>query len=156
RRGSGGQLQLVFLTDARRSARDIAGSRGGRRWGAGATSSPERVRTKNIESTTMSLSSYRLLFALILAAGCLSRAALVWVYPMDSLEQMKQKSGDEQYYFGIAQNLVEKGEFVGNYKKAYRPPGYPAFLAGHLAAFGENHRVVQVTQNVVFLLAVAL
>ncbi len=77
-----------------------------------------------------------------------SRMALTVAYPMDPIEKMRQKPGDEQYYFYSAENLIKHGEYTGtNGKKAYIPPGYPVYLAGNILAYGSERRPIQLTQN---------
>ena len=86
-----------------------------------------------------------------------SRLALTVAYPMDPIEKMRQKPGDEQYYFHSAENLIEHGEYTGtNGKKAYIPPGYPVYLAGNILAYGSERRPIQLTQNGLYLLSVLL
>jgi 4-amino-4-deoxy-L-arabinose transferase-like glycosyltransferase len=97
----------------------------------------------------------RALQALVLLA-CLLRVSMIWLYPMPSIEAMSHLRGDGYAYFQVARSVVESGTFQGMEFKAYRPPGYPAFLALHLWVFGESTRAVQVTQNVLFLIAVGI
>ncbi|MBW3622784.1 MAG: glycosyltransferase family 39 protein [Armatimonadetes bacterium] len=104
----------------------------------------------------MSPSRFRRAFLLILALGCLLRVGLILARPIDSLEAMNQKPGDEKYYYAIAQSIAERGEYTEGHLKAYRPPGYPAFLALNLAIFGRDTRVVQWEQNLLYVAAAVL
>ena len=77
------------------------------------------------------MSNRSLVLAILFLAvvGIISRAALILAYPMDTIEVMAGKRGDQYAYFEVARTVVSEGEFRGKQFRAYRPPGYPAYLA---------------------------
>ncbi|HEU4754659.1 MAG TPA: glycosyltransferase family 39 protein, partial [Armatimonadota bacterium] len=89
--------------------------------------------------------------AALFGAGGLLRLAMLRLLPMPPYPAL-----EEQYYSTTAHSLAFRGTFTEHYLHAFRPPGYPAFLALHLRLFGEATRPVQVSQNLLFLLAAAL
>jgi 4-amino-4-deoxy-L-arabinose transferase-like glycosyltransferase len=99
---------------------------------------------------------FKRLFLALLLFGFVLRAGFVLMRPIDSIEEMGRHKGDEKYYYSIARSIVERGEYSEGNLKAYRPPGYPAFLALNLFLFGRDTRVVQVEQNLIYLGAAVL
>ncbi|MGD8718939.1 MAG: glycosyltransferase family 39 protein [Candidatus Zixiibacteriota bacterium] len=56
---------------------------------------------------------------------------------------------DEQYYVGLARNLVAGAGYTsGGVATAYWPPGYPAFLAALFFPFGGHFAPVMIVQSV--------
>jgi 4-amino-4-deoxy-L-arabinose transferase-like glycosyltransferase len=104
----------------------------------------------------MSDARLKRLFWAVLLFGCVLRAGFLLVRPIGSIEEMGHRRGDEKYYYSIAQGILDHGEYTESNLKAYRPPGYPAFLALNMAVFGRDTRVVQVEQNLFYVGAAAL
>ena len=91
---------------------------------------------------------------LVVGLAIASRLALVVWLPMPPLAEIAVSGdGDTRYYVRQAQHLASSGEYAEGHLRAYRPPGYPAFLSG-LLELGAGSRTVQVAQNLLYLLAV--
>jgi hypothetical protein len=95
--------------------------------------------------------SDRRLFVAILATALLLRVAvaLVWTAPL---------TGDAADYHRLASGLAEGRGFVDarGEPTAWRPPGYPAFLATVYRALGDGPRAVGLAQAVIGTATVAL
>ncbi len=84
------------------------------------------------------------LLALIIAAGVLLRAVLGAVHPY--------AFDDTRDYVSLAMRLLGDGSYIVQTKTGWvtanRMPGYPLFLAGLFAIFGESLRAVAITQGI--------
>jgi hypothetical protein len=82
-----------------------------------------------------------------------SRLTLILWLPMPPLAEIAAGGdGDTRYYVRLAQRLASSGEYAEGHLRAYRPPGYPAFLSG-LLALGADSRAIQTVQNLLYVLA---
>jgi len=89
--------------------------------------------------------AYALVAVLALAAVLRLSAVLL-------LGDVPRGHGDEGYYISAARSLVRGDGYPGS----VRPPGFPLFMAGVMAVFGQGLTAVRVAQVGVSLLAVAL
>ena len=78
-------------------------------------------------------SGWWLLAVLLLALG-------LRLLAIATVGDVPQTHGDEGYYIDKARSLVATGRYPG----AFRPPGYPALVAGVFLAFGESLTALRV------------
>ncbi len=87
-------------------------------------------------------------------AGVLLRVLFLLVVPVVQVS-------DFQEYLGLARKILSKGELVwdqpnGQYWYAYRPPGYPAFLAAAMAIAGDRPLLPAALNIVLYVAAAAI
>jgi 4-amino-4-deoxy-L-arabinose transferase-like glycosyltransferase len=88
---------------------------------------------------------------LVLAVAFVFRLAFVVGHPPTNIK------GDATAYIGLAENAVagQRYALAPGAPTGERPPGYPAFIAAHLRAFGPDLRAVQLGQVIVGVITVA-
>jgi 4-amino-4-deoxy-L-arabinose transferase-like glycosyltransferase len=87
----------------------------------------------------------------VFAVALLVRLVLVLPMPADGWKTAVSSDStmDSRAYVDLARQISARGAFAfGERATAFRPPLYPAFLAGHFAVFGENFRAVRISQAV--------
>ena len=101
--------------------------------------------------------SRRTLFFAVFAATIVPQLAAGTYLPMPPLDRIGERARmDEPYFARIALSLVEEGRYAEGTLRGYRPPGYPAFVAGVVRIAGRSGRVMQTIQSVLFALSAAL
>ncbi len=92
-------------------------------------------------------------FLLLLAATALAaRLAVAFGIPESATDYP-----DARQYRQVARNIVEgRGVVIDEGRRAQREPGYPSFLAAHVAIFGDVELPVRVSQSVVGTASVLL
>jgi 4-amino-4-deoxy-L-arabinose transferase-like glycosyltransferase len=108
------------------------------------SSHPNRLQ----ETSTIEKQHYYLTLAIIVI-GIIFR--ITWVHLVPPIQ-----SSDSYSYWNAAERLLETGIYSfnkgGNVWYAWRPPGYPFFLAACIAAFGRNPWVPAFTNIVFYIL----
>jgi 4-amino-4-deoxy-L-arabinose transferase-like glycosyltransferase len=78
-------------------------------------------------------------FVGLVVVGVLARLAIALI-PGDALRAPWSGGGDTEAYVLLAQNIVEhRGFTYAGQPTAFRPPGYPALLAGFMKLFGSHY-----------------
>jgi hypothetical protein len=94
------------------------------------------------------------LLVAILAVG--SRVALLLWMPMPPLAEVAVSGdGDTRYYVRNARHLRSTWEYAQGNLRAYVPPGY-AFFLSRLLWLGADSGAIQIVQNLLYLVAVAI